>query len=142
MTEWISLKATLHSLNNDRFNCAKCMNQYNGRADAEPMLQRAREVNGCWGGEIARHTISDSMNRTLRFSSCIGNFVQPHWNHWLNLHQSYRAGHLPFPGSVSDQPNKVMEVFRTMDAYYSEQQAEQIKEQQRANAPKMRGARG
>ncbi len=31
---------------------------------------------------------------------------------FIDLYDEYKSGHLPFPGSVSEQPIKIMQIFR------------------------------
>jgi hypothetical protein len=54
----------------------------------------------------------------------------------------YQKGVLPFPGALSDQPNKVVELFRTIDSHVAEKTEKQIKKmesKQRAKGAVRRG---
>lgn len=132
LEEWIEIKATLHSIEEDRFNCTKCLSKYKGRADEEQMLAKVRANMGCqeMKGE-AIHKIGDS----LSFRSCIGNFAKPQVHALIQSHYRFERGILPYPGGLHDQPAKILEVFQAITVDRSERA-----ERERAKAE--RAARG
>lgn len=132
MSEWVSLKSTLHSIQEKRFNCASCLSSFSGRRDEAEMLLRKREQFACWGGDTHRHTIADDSGRLLNFTTCIGNWTSDYWGFWIDAHEQFKLGNLPFPNSLADQPNKAMEIFRVIDAFQISVQNERIRKQQEA----------
>jgi len=67
------------------------------------------------------HFIEDTIvSRKLSFTKCIGNFVRESWYHWIDLYSEYKRGLLPYPGTIQEQPNKAIEIFRAMDMHYME----------------------
>lgn len=76
---------------------------------------------------------------SIGYKTCPGNLASPTVISWLGHHESFRRGVLPFPGSLLDQPNKVIELFTEFDNYYAERAIAQAK----AEAAAMkRGRRG
>lgn len=130
MREWVSLKSSLHAAANTRFDCGTCLTSFASHPQGEKALQIERTAKACWGGNVERHVIADSSGRILRFTTCIGNWSSDAWAHWLELHEAYRRGILPYPGSISDQPNKVIEIFRVIDGWQTERQIEAAKKQE------------
>lgn len=131
MVEWASLKSALKASTDDRFSCVACLNQYTGREDYEAQTERLRKSKGCWGSKNTLHTIPEANGRVLRYSTCIGNWADPTWSHWFELHGAYAKGFLPFPGTYSDQPSKVMEVFKVIDQHVAEVVAEKERDMKR-----------
>lgn len=50
----------------------------------------------------------------------------------------HRHGVLPYPGSLSDQPNKIIEIFNIMDALRMEREQQQAEQQKREQAKEQR----
>lgn len=48
----------------------------------------------------------------------------------LTLHSRWEKGNLPFDGSVSEQPNKIVEIMTLIESLKFEQQEKAHKEQQ------------
>jgi len=134
VSEWVEIKATLHAIENDRFNCSKCLTKYSGREDGSAMTERVRQASGCYGAKGATlHSIGDE----IRFSTCIGNFYRPQVASLMESHRKFEAGTLPYAGGLMDQPNKVIEIFGVLTAHRLERQAaEQRKADMLARAPK------
>jgi hypothetical protein len=55
------------------------------------------------------------------------NFKYPYFSYVLNLYSQYKKGSLPFPGSVSEQPAKIIEIFNVLEQLELEQQEKQRK---------------
>lgn len=63
----------------------------------------------------------------LGFKTCVGNYFSPWLPQWIEAYQMYQKGVLPFPGALTEQPNKVVELFRVIDSHVSEKTEKQIK---------------
>lgn len=141
MRELVEITATLHAVEDAKFSCAACQVQYNGRQDAAEMNQKLRVAKACWGGAPRPvHVLQDAGGRVYRFTTCPGNFVSNAVIHWIDMHAAFSRGLLPFPGSISDQPAKALDVFRVIESHKNARalEAAQKAEQARRN----RGARG
>lgn len=111
------MRATLHAITNERFQCGRCLTRYRGRADAEQMTARVRLGMACEEirAEPIHHITSASGQREISFATCIGNLYRPGIVRWAEAYALYERGILPFPGPLMDQPNKVIEIFRVIE---------------------------
>jgi len=97
------------------------------------MTELSRNNKGCFSvGDRVLHSI----NREIEFKTCIGNFYRPWVIGWLEMHSHFENGVLPYPGSMMDQPNKAVEVFRTISRYKIDKA---IRDQERESARAKRG---
>ena len=116
--EYVNLKSTLTSIDNETFNCAKCLTKYEGRQDFEDMTRRLRVRNGCHSvGNEVLHRIFLGKDKDIEYKTCIGNFVDHGIYRFLEMHKQYNLGNLPYPGCMADQPSKIIEVFGVIDSY-------------------------
>lgn len=134
ISEWIEIRATLHAIENDQFNCSKCLTKYASRKDGEEMTEAMRKAKGCREvKEAALHSLGDE----ITFRTCPGNFYRPQVVSLLEASRKFEAGVMPYAGGLMDQPNKVVEIFGVMTAHRMERQAaEQKKADMLARAPK------
>lgn len=63
----------------------------------------------------------------LRFTKPLSNFESDIITYAWTLFENYERGLLPFPGSVSDQPAQIMEIFGTFQALRIERQENERK---------------
>lgn len=138
MSEWIEVKATLHAIDNPQFQCNKCLSKFAGRHDEEAMLAKSRKLKAC--EEILdqpRHFLGDK--EEIQFSTCIGNFFSYSVVTYLDWQNKFEQGVMPFPGSFSEQPNKVIELFRVIDQYKQDKMKQEIQKQKNRDRANMRG---
>jgi hypothetical protein len=117
--DYIAIRSTLHALDNRDFYCDDCLSKYEGRRDADEMSKRARELKGC---ETVKnsviHTVSSLTGKeSILFRTCIGNFFDHSVIPLLEMEKQYQKGVLPYPGSLSEQPYKIIEAFRVIEHY-------------------------
>jgi hypothetical protein len=137
--EWIELKATLHSIDDRRFDCNTCLSQYEGRQDRETMIQASRKLKACdYTANGFRHAIDDR----IRFSTCIGNFVSESAAHLIELQGHFAQGVMPYAGPLTSQPAKVIEAFRVIENHRYRVSREREEERQRKARVVGRGPRG
>ncbi len=121
--EYVQLLANWeYSTNEKQYNCSTKMLKYNGE-----QLEDFKNVNGC-GFRITeepRRTIDN-----INFHSCVCDHLHPDMNHLLFLHSKYEEGVLPFEGSLSDQPNHIIEIFHILDRKKMEWKEKNRKEQE------------
>lgn len=99
------------------------------------MTLKRRKLQGCFGG--APHVKWELEN--IKYYTCIGNFFDPSVAHFFEMLNKYDQGVLPYPGSFSEQPGKVIEVFQMLDGLKKEKmRQEELKAKQKAN----RGGKG
>lgn len=64
-------------------------------------------------------------------------FIEPislcctEWNYYNAIYSAYLNGHLPFSGSYTQQPAKIIDVIQTFDALYSETNQKQMDKQKK-----------
>jgi hypothetical protein len=136
--EWVMLRATLHALDNKRFLCTPCNTgeKYAFREDKERMIKAEKSAKACT--EIRSdviHQITD-INGRINFKTCIGNYFSHGALHIIGLYNYFEKGFLPYPGTIQEQPNKIIEAFNVIEAYRimrakSEAAKEEAKTQQR-----------
>lgn len=141
--EWVELRTTLLAIDNREFQCAPCLQKYAGRVDAEKMTAASREVKGCVKPRSRPVHVVQNEEKTevISYSLCPGNFWSQDALSMIQMHGHFRRGFLPFPGSVADQPAKVMEVFSVIDLYMQEKAEVERKRQQQKNERLLKGAR-
>lgn len=121
LKEWVEIRATLHAIENEKFNCRKCVAKYQGRADGDTMLAKVQKLQGC--KEMLpqpTHKIGEEMS----FRSCIGNFTKPQVHALLEAFNRFEQGVLPYAGGLMDQPAKIMAVFDVISAAKAKRQAD------------------
>jgi hypothetical protein len=86
-------------------------------------------MKGCFG---VKPSLSIQVGKDLRFSTCPGNFYSNDIAHLLEMERMFSLGSMPFPGGVADQPNKLVEAFRVIQAHKADKlKAEQSKQRAR-----------
>lgn len=137
--EYVELKATLHSLDDKRYDCGACLSTYKGRTDEEQMTGILKKQKGC--SEAYNEPIH-AIEEVIKFKNCIGNYVSSSSFHWIEMHSHFSRGILPFPGSLSDQPSKAIEVFNVIDSHKASVAMRQAQEHARRASSIGRGKRG
>ena len=122
VNEWVYLRSTLHAIDNTRFQCDSCP-------------EKSREAKAC---EKPNPNIVHKLGTDLGFHKCIGNFFSGTALNWLELHNKFEQGVMPYPGSLLDQPNKIIEIFRVVGQHKHQAAEDRMKRQ----ALQQRGRRG
>jgi hypothetical protein len=123
--EWISLKATLHAIENQELFCDNCLAR--GK-DNPAAAEKFRAVRGCETPAV--QTVYSLDNDRLKFKRCVGNYVSSGIVKWVSLSDQYAKGIMPFRGALTDQPAKVIELFSLIETWRSELQTKRMKEHQ------------
>lgn len=116
----MEILSTLTAIDEKKFYCEKCLSKYSGRADYETMTQKSRDLKGCFGvkpNPIHAIPLSADGSEAIRFSTCIGNFFSGTILSFSEMQRQYEKGVLPFPGSLLQQPNKIIEIFGVISKY-------------------------
>lgn len=129
MQEYAYLRATLGAIDNKSYRCHECVNQFRGRTDSATMLERAKKTKGCTKEYAAPvHRIDD-----IGFTLCPGNFYSKSAEGLIEAYYFFERGILPYPGSLMDQPNKIIEIFRVIEAYKNDKILKETKKQGSSN---------
>lgn len=135
--EYISVRATLHALENKNFLCSECLNTYNHRQNSEKLTDELRRSKSC-------ETVSDrviTQIESIKYKTCPGNFFDHSVVSWISAHQNYKNGVMPFPGSFSEQPAKVIELFSIIDNFQHERSEKQLEKARKKQHMQLRGRR-
>lgn len=141
--EWISLRATLHALDNQEFQCGKCLSKHSARSDYQAQTDRMRVVKGCEGisGNVIHRIKLDDSGGSLGFRSCVGNYFDASVPGLIEAQRAYERGVMPFPGAMLDQPAKMIEIFSVIEGHRLErmESLQREAESKRKTAKAMRG---
>lgn len=83
--------------------------------------------------QIAAATFNPVVSCGLRFTKPLDQFNYDQMGYALTLFENYEKGNLPFPGSVSDQPAQIIEIFGLLKALRQEQEQRKSLENGRHN---------
>ena len=121
-SEYIELYSTLYALDDSSLQCAVCVHQHDGKTDGDKLNKALRTVKGCF------EPIDRIVKRTdqLSFTRCPGNFFSDAAMFWIDAEARFDKGVLPFPGCLTEQPSKVLDIFGCIATY----KHERIKQQQ------------
>lgn len=129
--DFIELWSTLHVRQQKEFQCGQCL------ATRPEQLKAKRASRACTGGATQTlFTLETPTGARISYRACIGNFYRDGWAYWLQMYRQYQGGLLPFPGTVSEQPAKVIEVFNIISLF-----EENIEKEKQARAA-AKGKRG
>ena len=108
-SEYIYIASTIKSMFEKTFNCFHCKAQY---ADRKEITLKLREQKGCFDVSTKVRYRFDQ----IIYKTCIGNFYDPQTSQLVDMFNKFEIGVLPYPGSYSDQPAKIIEVFQLIDS--------------------------
>lgn len=112
--EHFQLLANYEILSDKKWQCSSCMKK---------CLPDFRKVKGCHGGR--RYTLKDGEREAFVVDKCVGNFWSAGASFWFDQYRHFKAGMLPFPGTVLQQPAKVMEIFAVIEGLEARRMAKE-----------------
>lgn len=115
------IRTSLHCIDDERFQCFRCP-------------ETSREKKMC---EKVSTNVHFKLDQDLHFKTCPGNFYRPEIIPLLEMFRSYEAGVMPYPGSLSEQPNKLIEAMGVISQY-----KHMVKENERRRAAMKARGRG
>lgn len=117
-------------MTDENFQCEKTFAALSKRKDADIVIEHERKRRGC--GVITEEPKITLDDHHIAFHSCLchENFQYPLMDQILFLHDKYNKGILPYEGSLTDQPNKIIEIFQLIDQLHQEREQQQAKKQQ------------
>jgi len=94
-------------------------------SNSEQRIEGFKNRNGC---DNRRSEKPRQTYRNINFHDCYCNHLDHSFGHYLNIHDNYTKGFLPFTGGYLDQPNKVMEIVNLISVLkYEAEKKEQEK---------------
>lgn len=134
-SEYIEIKASLHVLDNDQFQCGKCQSQ------RPELIDKLKQVKGCTtDSPTPIHSIGDK--REIRFTRCIGNYFSHVILDLLELHRLYELGVMPGPGSPLDQCAHTIESFNVISQWKQDKLRKELKKERAKTQARVRGRLG
>ena len=108
------LLASMEAKLDRKFHCGTCITQYGHSEHLMKKTEKKRRSKGCFD-----LTSKDYRIDNIRYNGCIGNFVTP-IDFFVEAFSLYEKGVLPFEGTISEQPNKIMEIFQLIEVRRAE----------------------
>jgi hypothetical protein len=121
-TEYIETVASWEFYTNPKqYNCFKQIGKLKDAKQVEAFKNR----NGCDGRktEKARQTYD-----SISFHDCYCNHLARNFDSYIFIHEQYIKGFLPYPGTVLEQPNKVMDIINLISKLKNEQEIKMQKD--------------
>lgn len=87
-----------------KFSCSQC-----ARYKKESLREQKKRSKGCFD-----YTTRTYLIENIIYETCIGNF-NTDIQFYIEAFSHYQKGMLPFKGNLSDQPNKIIEIFAIID---------------------------
>ncbi len=113
--EFVSLVAHYNSLWDDNLNYNEISDQVSTRGYSEAALEEVRKHN--------RLAFTSIKSCGLEFTRPFNHLRFDQLSYALLLLENYERGRLPFPGSVSEQPAQIMEIFSVISRVRQEREA-------------------
>ena len=130
-SEYIYIASTIKTMFEKHFNCFHCKAQY---ADRKEMALKLRKQKGCF--DVSSKVLYRFDQIT--YKTCIGNFYDPQTAQLVDMFNKFEIGVLPYPGSYTDQPAKIIEVFQLIDSLKQTEVKRIEKENERKEKQKQR----
>lgn len=104
-----------------------------GKAGTEQKLE-TRGYSEAALKELEQHErkmISTVESQGLRFKRPLKEYESDILEYALQLHENYERGQLPFPGSVSEQPAQIIQIFNLLSSLRNERVEKQNKREEK-----------
>lgn len=122
MNEWVRLKSSLVCSFNTRFLCSECLKKYPTQPDR---LERERRAKSCF----SELDIPIFHEGELQYKKCPGNFFSDSAAMWIEYHNQFEKGIMPFSGGYFEQPAKAIQTMRIIGNYKMNWEIERAKTQ-------------
>lgn len=122
----IAIQANFYYLTDEKFKCQDKIVDFAKRTSLEEATRLIQTANGC--NTIAaepRYNIDH-----IQYHTCFCQFQHPEMHRFLNLYKHFDNNILPFPGSLVDQPNYIMEIFSLIQRLKEERELKLNKKRQ------------
>lgn len=111
-------------MNPRQFNCEEQVRKLKKRPNSEQAIRTFKLRNSC---DSVSETVKQEVN-SLRFYNCYCNHLDYSFNHLIEIHSKYEQGILYYPGSLSEQPNKLIDIFNLISQLKEEEKIKQAKQ--------------
>jgi len=127
--EYARIGANFYYINNPAYQCGSKVAVYYAnkrQKNPENLEARFRKQQGCG---VITNTIMCEIDG-IGYKSCLCTFKTSHYSFYWTTYKSFKQGVLPYPGSLSEQPAKIMEILSLMahlETDWQQTQAEKTK---------------
>lgn len=83
--------------------------------DCHNCNEAQKKFRGCNGDPVQPYLIDGKPAKR-----CIAKLLPPEIKEYIRYYQYYKKGHLPFPGSLSEQPIKLLDIFDILESAEAE----------------------
>lgn len=120
--EWVRIRATLHALDADHFQCDKCLSQ------RPEVVEKSKKIKRCVDeSPTPVHFVGDK--KEIKFTRCIGNYFTKTVFDLLELQRLYELGTMPERGGAIDQCAKTLEAFSVIASYKADKMKKELQKQ-------------
>lgn len=130
--EYSQIIATFYYHNDDKFGCDRKAAKFykddrrkNPKADEEHF----RKMQGCVG---ERKSVMYQFE-SIGYYGCLCRFRTNMYGFYWSAYQAFKQGTMPYPGSFSEQPSKIIEVFNLLDNLVEDLREEHAKKESKKN---------
>jgi len=133
--EYVYLVSSLYILDEKKFQCGECQNQYRNHQKADEMTKGVMQSKFC---VVPSDRHIHNIDGRIWFKKCIGNYFLQSTSFYLELFKQYENGVMPYCGALVDQPNKIIEIFRVIGQYRNEKEMKILKQKNQQLGHQMR----
>lgn len=106
------LVSSVEAYTEKMFNCYSCLHQYDHHPNKDRMLADRQRLQAC---KEPRPNPKFQIEQ-VKYFKCPGNFYEPSMAYLMEGYEKYKQGVMPYPGSFYDQPAKIIEIYKLIDA--------------------------
>lgn len=140
--EYIQIVATWFYNVEDNFRCAEKIGEIEKNRESEIRVKEFMTQQGCNSNSVLSGCV-EKPSSTVRyrfdnlcFYNCFCNYIDHSTNYLLDLFLHFEKNLLPFPGTITEQPAKILEVFNIFSYLKSEKMKEEQKKAKKAQKNK------
>ena len=125
--DYVRIVSTVEGFFEKKFNCVECRKRYDRHPDPEKMWES-------WKARMSCYDIKEKPKFQLdqiRYYTCPGNFFSFSVASLMEGYHNYKLGVMPYKGSFFEQPAKIIEVYKMIEAIIEEKKADQIKQHEK-----------
>ena len=120
--EYVAMIARYHSASSEDTIDNRLLHRGFSEAQLQALIQQVQKEN--------RSTVTASLNVSI--AGDLNRFEYPEFDFVVNLYHIYeKTGSLPYPGSITEQPAKILELFSILDQLNLERRQREQAEQER-----------
>lgn len=135
--EYVKAISTFEAMHSSKpiMECRRCYSTYSKR---EKIHNKVKEVQNCETDNGQRVAFIEYGEIQFNYTRCVGNFYSYPVESFVNSLDFYEKGVMTYPGSLSEQPAKFVELMQLLHNLRQRKEIERQKEVQRKNGQRGR----